>query len=296
LLSKKPRIFFDTPVPIERAKEHIGGSGWTSAREFIAENFRYVVSPATFLELLNGIVNGSETRFQNFRGELNALIPSHGRMNFLKSPGSFVRETLLGISHPHPNFEPSDLEQWVKAVFYAKSYQEMLEGNVVFPNVTRKTFGLHPTVVLEQTLTGKQVHADQLEKVRAGELQLPNKPTWARGILVSLGQKPTHEECLKLAEGLDAAYQLFQWFGQQAKTSNYNFAKHDSDWIDEQQLYYLADPQTYFLTSDTHFVERVRGSGQAARIITYKLGAGSTLADVVKRALGSPHASTSPGD
>lgn len=283
----KPRIFFDTQLVIERAKSRICDEEWTHARNIILENFQYCVSPLTFLELLNGIATGSETRFQKFRSELNALIPKHKQMNFLISPGGFVLETLFDINRPHDNYEPRDLQKWVKVIFRAKSYQEMIDGEVSVANVTRKTMGLNLTVVLEQTRAGKRILAEQLTKVRAGELKVPNKPTWARSMLIRLGHQPSQEQCMNVGEALDAAYQFFLWVCQQAKTSNYNFEKHGSDWFDSEQLYYLADQHMYFLTSDGDFSQRVGKSRQAGRIITHNTGGASSLAQTLKRALES---------
>jgi hypothetical protein len=216
-------------------------------------------------------------------------------MNILKSPLSFVLETIFGINLPHVGYEPSDLKQWVKLIFWAESYQQMVDGEVAVPNITGKTMGLNPKVVLEQTLAGKQVLVDQLEKVRAGKLQVPNKATWARLILNRLGQRPSHEGCLKLADALDAAYEFFAWLCQQARISNYKFEKHASDWFDSQQLYYLADSQMYLLTSDRDFTQRIRKSSQVTRVVTYGMGGASTLADVLKQALGSVHFSAPVG-
>ena len=168
-----------------------------------------------------------------------------------------------------------------------KSYQQLVDGEVTIPLHSGWTTGLKPIILLEQTVKGKRILIDQLEKVRAGKLNVPNKATWARGMILRLGQKPTHEDCLKVANALDAAYEFFAWLCQQAKTSNYRFEKHASDWFDSEQLYYLADPRMYLLTSDGDFAQRVRKSSQAARLVTYRTGGGSSLIDVLEHALGS---------
>lgn len=286
MASTKPRIVFDTQLVIDRRKGRIADDEWNHARKFIREKCQYLVSPLTFLELLNGIANATEAGFQNFRRELNALIPSHMQVNFLKSPGSFVLKTVFGISRPHQGYEHQDLKQWLRLIFRAKSYHELVAGEITVQGLKGRTIGLNPTVVLEQTLGGKRVLVDQLNKVRTGELQISNRLTWARLILTRLGQMPNHEDSLKLANALDGAYEFFAWLCQQAKTSNYKFEKHTSDWFDSEQLYYLADPHMYLVTSDGDFTQRVRKSSQAARLVTYRTGGVSTLADVLKRALG----------
>lgn len=51
--------------------------------------------------------------------------------------------------------------------------------------------------------------------------------------------------------------------------TKYRFDEHPEDLVDAQQLYYLLDPEMYFVTNDNRLIDYVRGSSQANRIITF---------------------------
>jgi len=72
-----------------------------------------------------------------------------------------------------------------------------------------------------------------------------------------------------LQSALDAAwrYELARY--DLAKNQRYDFAKHDSDWLDGQLLYYLADPLIHFVTSDAKIKHRTQDSSQADRILGF---------------------------
>jgi hypothetical protein len=69
---------------------------------------------------------------------------------------------------------------------------------------------------------------------------------------------------------LDAAYHYDQFLWELAEKHKYDFASHDSDWIDEQQLFYLADPAILFITSDTKIRLRTSKSKQADRVLSFE--------------------------
>ncbi len=81
--------------------------------------------------------------------------------------------------------------------------------------------------------------------------------------------KPSDEDCRRIAESLDAAFQFDMSLYGRARTSNYNFGKHRTEWIDEQQLYYLSDPDMHFLTRDGRLREWIKASTQANRVLNF---------------------------
>jgi len=61
----------------------------------------------------------------------------------------------------------------------------------------------------------------------------------------------------ELAELLDAAFKLDDYLCEQASRKVYDFTKHDSDWIDLQQLFYLSDPTMFMVTNDIKLRNRI---------------------------------------
>jgi hypothetical protein len=78
-------------------------------------------------------------------------------------------------------------------------------------------------------------------------------------------------QCKKLVVALDAAYRFSCALGKMAKEGRYDFrAKgHASDWGDVLQLHYLCDGSMHFLTFDSDFRNRTKGSPQSSRILQY---------------------------
>ena len=72
-----------------------------------------------------------------------------------------------------------------------------------------------------------------------------------------------------LGKRLDSAYFYSRSLAELAKNGNYDFAKHESDYGDSLQLFYLSDERTHFLTADRDFSTRAKGSTQNSRILYF---------------------------
>jgi hypothetical protein len=55
-----------------------------------------------------------------------------------------------------------------------------------------------------------------------------------------------------------------------ARTNTYDFSKHDSDWLDLQQLYYLAEPSIFLVTFDSKIKLRTANSRQIGQILDFE--------------------------
>ena len=64
---------------------------------------------------------------------------------------------------------------------------------------------------------------------------------------------------------------LRRWASEDYVFNNsYDFQGHVSDWIDRQQLIYLADKRVHVVTADRKMLGRIKGSDQEERVLLYR--------------------------
>jgi len=93
-----------------------------------------------------------------------------------------------------------------------------------------------------------------------------------------------------VAAALDAGYRYECSLWNEATAGQYKFAKHKSDCIDSQLLYYLCDPHIHLLVDDAQLIKRIADSPQSARVFPYtefvsRATGNVPLAGVVKTAV-----------
>ena len=133
-----------------------------------------------------------------------------------------------------------------------------------------KMAGLNFELIEQLLESGKAEHTRLLELLRAKQLRRPLPEEWVKASFQHLNLELAQSEWRRLPAALESAFALNDFLCDQAEQNTYSFADHDSDWIDVQQLFYLSDPSIHFLTHDERLRNRVRGCGQAARIISFR--------------------------
>jgi hypothetical protein len=83
-------------------------------------------------------------------------------------------------------------------------------------------------------------HADLLQGIREGRIDMPNPEKWAAWIPYQHGLTPYTEDCKKLVFALDAACRFSCSLSKMAKDKGYDYKAHASDWGDSLQLFYLC--------------------------------------------------------
>ena len=265
----RPRVFFDTSFCIDLARGRIPTVQWAKSRKRLTKQFRYCISPLTLYELLVGFGRSKDQFFEQNKEAIRILYGSSGNRTFLRLPGQFVMETVLGIAERKVGFETEDYDLWIKAVLRASDKQSLETGRIEVSPRKLRTFGLNLRLIENQVQEGKDAHADELEELRKGNLLVPSSAMWASGIMRRMQVQPTTETCERLATVLDAAYRFDYALWELALESKYDFAKHASDWIDVQQLYYLCDSEMSMVTADNNYRARTANGNQSARILLY---------------------------
>lgn len=265
----KPRLFFDTQICINVGNRSVSERRWASVWRYVTQNFQYVISPLTLCELLRGVACGTDRHFNENREAIRVLVPPHRHKCFLDFPAAFVLKAVLGCQQGAPSVGTQEFERWVRVVLRARSKDALEAGDVRLGASSTRSYGFDFNLHVGQLLQGEREHVEQLQELRKGNLQVPSRLAWAAGILARQGLKRSHDDCRKVAQSLDAAFHFDMSLYGRARTSNYNFEKHRTDWIDEQQLYYLTDPQVHFLTGDGRLREWTKASTQASRILDF---------------------------
>lgn len=260
----KPQLFLDTDACILAAK-----LDESSTRRFwrhLFSTYRYAISPMTMVELLIKQHRGSDAYFQRNRHVLNVLHGTRSKVRMLPLPGAFLFQRVLGIETGKPEFSPRQLYRWLVAAIRARTRSDL--HSVVLPGGSGLILHALDISTIESDMQdGREDNAKKLETARTEKRACPEPLPWAAGLLGLRGLDPTIERCQLIAASTKAAYQHDRFLWTMARNDTYDFRKHQSDWIDRQQLLYLADPQNHFLTNDRKLVRKIADSGQESQVL-----------------------------
>lgn len=102
-----------------------------------------------------------------------------------------------------------------------------------------------------------------LEKVRQKQLEPPKSAIeWAKTSFgTMMGVTLEELDWIRIANSLTPSYTMNLFLCNHAK-DDYNFSKNNGDWIDVQQLFYLAAPDVHIVTNDKKLRARIaKGTG-----------------------------------
>lgn len=263
------RLILDTNI-CDRLRD----PAWVHIRKRINRDFRIVVSPNTFAELLHSIKGAQTDEHFEIRKERIRVMTGNRRPVFLDFPAQFVLRSALGmdegpVNPPLGALGPKDFSLWHRVVMKAKSRADLQNADVVLP-LHRERLGFDVDLVDKYQKAGKNFHRLSLERIRDGKSTLGSPVGWAAMIAHQMNRRLTLEKAVQFASALDGAYEYEKALCGAVRGSNYNFEKHDGDWIDMQQLFYLADPNVWFLTEDENIRQRCRMSDKSKRILLLK--------------------------
>jgi hypothetical protein len=186
-------------------------------------------------------------------------------------PGQFIRTKLLGLPGERPEFSPEQLHGvWMPVIQRAASKQDLCSGNVVMASVSDEvdlTCGIDLTMMSEQMKYGKKLWGGELGLARDGDKQMPSAELHAAFILhFDVHAPETKENVTLVSRGLDAAYCHLSQVHHESTKGKYKVGNKLQDWIDNQQLMYLADPDFIFVTADRPLIAKVRKSVDHDRV------------------------------
>ncbi len=266
---ERPKLFLDTDICIKVANQSIDSAEWRRVQKCIATNYRYCISFITLKELFGKLARGSGAYFEQNKKPLRVLYEPAER-TFLQYPTVFALRTVLGIEAAGRIVSGGLAEEvWastvLRAVLDAPSKQHLKQG--IKRNGYIESFDLDHFDTHENRPQSELVNI--LQGVRDGTVDVLEPKKTAEILLLDHGIKALPQDCEKMADDLDAAFRLHYSLSSMANDMGYDFNKHESDWGDLLQLFYLCDHSMHFLTWDADFRNRTKGSRQSARILLY---------------------------
>jgi hypothetical protein len=236
---RRPKFVLDTQVISYLSDGTILRAEWDAVRKFMSRRARYAISSITLYRLLAGIEGGDEAHFRENQRRIKVLCEPEKR-KFLPLPGDFVRSAVFGLALRNQAFQPHKLKTWIEVILSAESKKDLKDGRVTLRGDTDKKYGSPLSQFADQIRRGKQADAVRLEKLRQELLNPSTQETWSRAVLARIDVPSDPGNVMKLETALDAAWRYEFARYELAKNQHYDFAKHDSDWLDGQLLYYLA--------------------------------------------------------
>jgi len=265
----RPKIILDTQIVSYVCEGTVCPADWNAVLRYISKKCRYAISANTLYELLAGIGDGDATHFRAGQRRIR-LLYQPARREFLPTVGDFVRSKVFGLSARKPDFQPDRLRLWADVVLAAASKSSLRSGVVLRKaGRSRQTYGFDLQLLLKQIEDGKENHSQRLEGLRQGKLRASTPDSWSKAVLSLIGVPVTDADTRKLLIALDAAHRYDTSLYEMAKNHQYDFSRHDTDWIDSQQLYYLADSSARIVTCDKNIRYRTRNSTQSSRILSF---------------------------
>lgn len=236
---------------------------WNAVVQHLAPQFDFVVSPLSFVEVLNSLACGDEKYVIPNLKRLEALSPTAPLSPvFSEMPGQFIlREVLARGPLVKDTYQPEEMAEAMVVVLRHKSVSTELRDWLA--------------EIKSNHQSGTANYVDAHEQIRRIEQFVGNRELWLRSKLKQVTL--SDEEVQKLSVAVDAAYEYAAWLRNEMKNSSYSPSKEKSAWVDYQQLFYLCDPAMHILYVDSDFTQRSGGSSQKSRLIK--------LADVLAEAL-----------
>jgi hypothetical protein len=200
---------------------------------------------------------------------INILYPP-GPKRFLDQLSVFVPNRIFGQKRRPADSVETNFDLWAKAILRSPDKFTLESGKLRVGLKGRNGFGLDLRSIRRSIRDVQAGYARQFLHFRKTGVSDLTPDSWSEMILKDLGEPVTAPNVALVLDRLDAAYRFCRYLWQFIRNSDYDFAKHGTEIVDAQQLYYLCEPNLYFVTNDGRIKKAVFGSAQAQRILTYK--------------------------
>jgi hypothetical protein len=266
----RKKIIYDTQVISWVQSGAIPLRDWEFVSRYISGHCRYCVSLVTLSELVVGLTRGDDAHFGQNKERI-ALLCLARKSTYFSLVGEFIRTQLLDEPPTRREYLPDQVKLWPQIIQNARNRTQLTGGRVLLPGKGRGAteYGFDLEMLAKQVQNGKAAHARALQDLREGNSHRPTQKQWVLGVMQRLNITATPQEVALLRARLDAAYHYDSSLFDLARDNSYDFSRHDSDWLDSQQIYYLADPTVLLVSLDSGLKQRTSGSTQASQILDF---------------------------
>jgi len=264
-------VYFDSQIIIGVSDgDGLISAAWKEVLAKLAGRYKYRVSFTTFMEIVNALAGGDDDHFEQNRKRL-LVLTDVADCGFLPIPGQFIRTAVLGLPSERPEFTPEQLEKvWMPAIKDAHDKKSLLFGEVVMalsPGAVDLNVAIDLPSLRKEMEDGKKVWADQLRLAKDDGKKMPSVESYAAFVLdfdVHAPRTPHNVE--KISRALNAAYCHLADIHHRSTKGSYRVDRNLEDWIDNQQLFYLADPDLTFVTADRRLIAKLTNSLDRNRV------------------------------
>jgi hypothetical protein len=274
MLTIPPKTYLDTQIIINAECGQIPQAEWECVSGYLRQTARCCVSALTVTELLAALARSDESYFERHKRRLRALLAPCSEPEQFDFIPYFTAER-LGIKLARPPQLEDDFVNTIKLILSAPSKASLNAG---FPHPSDP----QQTVKIRLDNFAREFASNQEAYVRESELRrnfLPQPKNskepfisirdWAVSLLARFNVMPEPELLGKVSEMFSALYEYEMSFLTLLRNPQFDVKKNVSDLPDAQQLCYLCDPETIFVTDDSDFRNRIHTSPQSKRILKF---------------------------
>jgi len=265
MIELPPKSYVDTQILINAASGKIAESDWHRCARYLKETTRYCVSSLTLMELLAALARSDERYFEQHQKRLRILLaPSDNPEVFDFIP--YFTAKVLGFQIERPSHLEDDFLGTVRLILSAPS-KASLEGGFSPDFSPDKTARVRLDRLADEVDRMHLSYIAHMQRLREVEGNSVAPSDWVTSLLGFYGVTNASEDLKRRTfESLSASYEFEMSVRNFLRNGNFKIETHTSDLVDGQQLIYLCDSSTIFITDDSDFKNRVQNSPQASRI------------------------------
>lgn len=276
MLTVPPKTYLDTQIIMEAERGDISSEKWERVCLFLRQTTRYCLSPLTIGELLLALAKSNDRHFERDKRRLRYLLSPYSTPEVFDFLPYFAARQLGAYKH-RPEHLEDDFVSTIGLILSAPS-RESLEAGFRDPHNPSQTVHIRLERFLSQIKQLRQSYVNFLEWQRgfiqtvkskqAGGALIP-VDVWAGHVLKYHGLEATGDSVNMAINKFSAMYEHEMASLKLLRNPNFQIESNASDHVDGQQLGYLSDPETVFITNDSDFRIRIRESPQAHRIKSF---------------------------
>jgi predicted nucleic acid-binding protein len=277
MLTTPPKAYLDTHIIIDAECGKISSVEWERVSGYLRQTTRYCLSALTITELLAALAKSDEKYFEHHKRRLRLLLAPCDQPDVFDFIPYFTAQR-LGLKITRPQHLEDDFVNTIKLITSAPSKASLVFGFPLPSDPKRTTVKIKLDRFATEFESNQQAYVRESEARRQLVAKRKNSKEafisihdWAVSLLLTKFEVTPDADLLgRVAEQFSALYEFEMSFLTLLQNPQFDVSKNLSDLPDAQQLCYLSDPETIFITDDSDFRNRIHTSPQAKRILKFE--------------------------